>query len=130
MLGVNAASRHEDDGEDAAGRRPVWLLGDMPGEPSHEPRGEDWHSVEILPAIIQTLNCSFDFYSRVRTLKTFPHPLLLLSLCRDQVLEMFDHAYGSYMVPAALPAFANIKTIDPHPSVRLSTPSVRAPLFP
>lgn len=39
---------HRDDDEDAAGRWPVWL-GNLWGEPGHEPRGEDWHQVEIWP---------------------------------------------------------------------------------
>lgn len=49
VLGAGAGSRRRDDGEDAAGRRPVWLLGVVPGEPGHEPRGEDWRQVEIWP---------------------------------------------------------------------------------
>lgn len=104
VLEASADSRRRDDGDDAAGRRPVWLLGDMPGEPGHEPRGEDWHQVEIWLATMQTFKYLCDFYSCARTWKTFPHPLLLLLLCRDQVLEMFDHAYGSYMVTAAAAA--------------------------
>lgn len=49
VLGAGAGSRRRDDGEGAAGRRPVWLLGVVPGEPGHEPRGEDWRQVEIWP---------------------------------------------------------------------------------
>lgn len=54
----------------------------------------------------------------------------MLLLCRDQVLEMFDHAYGSYMVAAALPAFTFqcCTILKPqtliHPSVRPFMPSI------
>lgn len=59
LLGADADSRRQNDGEDAAGCRPVWLLGDVPGEPGHEPRGEDWHQVELWPAEMQTFKCFF-----------------------------------------------------------------------
>lgn len=41
-------SRRRDVGEDAADRRSLGL-GEMSGEPSHEPRGEECHQVEICP---------------------------------------------------------------------------------
>lgn len=132
MLGAGAGSRRRDDGEGAAGRRPVWLLGVVPGEPGHEPRGEDWRQVEIWPRMMQTFKCLFDFYSRARTSKLWRPFLNLPSCClllyRDQILEMFDHAYGSYMVDAAadlpaikFPCCTILKPQSPHPTIHPST---------
>uniref|UniRef100_A0A8D3BCZ4 alpha-1,2-Mannosidase n=1 Tax=Scophthalmus maximus TaxID=52904 RepID=A0A8D3BCZ4_SCOMX len=62
----------------------------MSREPQHDARGEDCYQVNNVYADILTLPLSLYV-----PLSLLIH--LFFSLCRDQIVEMFDHAYGSYM---------------------------------